>query len=39
VQQIEYTNNLFTALRVPKPFLGFDDAVGDGKNQYKIFVF
>lgn len=25
-------SNLFTALRVPKPFLGFDDAVGDGKN-------
>ena len=25
-------NKLFTALRIPKPFLGFDAAVGDGKN-------
>lgn len=25
-------NNLFTALRVPKPFLGFDETTGDGKN-------
>jgi hypothetical protein len=24
--------NLFTALRVPKPFLGFEEATGDGKN-------
>ena len=33
IADIEYLQrNLFTALRVPKPFLGFDDAVGDGKN-------
>ena len=25
-------NNLFTALRVPKPFLGFDETAGEGKN-------
>jgi hypothetical protein len=32
IADIEYLQrNLFTALRVPKPFLGFDDA-GDGKN-------
>jgi hypothetical protein len=32
IADIEYLQrNLFTALRVPKPFLGFD-AVGDGKN-------
>jgi hypothetical protein len=33
IADIEYLrNNLFTALRVPKPFLGFDDTTGDGKN-------
>lgn len=33
IADIEYLrSNLFTSLRVPKPFLGFDDAVGDGKN-------
>jgi hypothetical protein len=33
IADIEYLrSNLFTALRVPKPFLGFDDATGDGKN-------
>ncbi len=25
-------NKLFTALRIPKPFLGFDETAGDGKN-------
>ena len=30
---IEYLQKkLFTALRVPKPFLGFDETTGDGKN-------
>ena len=33
IADIEYLQrNLFTALRVPKPFLGFEDATGDGKN-------
>ena len=33
IADIEYLrSNLFTALRVPKPFLGFDDATGEGKN-------
>jgi hypothetical protein len=33
IADIEYLQNkLFTALRVPKPFLGFDDTTGDGKN-------
>ena len=33
IADIEYLrSNLFTALRVPKPFLGFDDAAGEGKN-------
>ena len=33
IADIEYLqSNLFTALRVPKPFLGFDEASGDGKN-------
>lgn len=33
IADIEYLQrNLFTALRVPKPFLGFEDAVGEGKN-------
>jgi hypothetical protein len=33
IADIEYLrNNLFTALRVPKPFLGFDETAGDGKN-------
>jgi len=33
IADIEYLrNNLFTALRVPKPFLGFDEATGEGKN-------
>ena len=33
IADIEYLrNNLFTALRVPKPFLGFDETTGDGKN-------
>jgi len=33
IADIEYLrNNLFTALRVPKPFLGFDETAGEGKN-------
>jgi hypothetical protein len=33
IADIEYLrNNLFTALRVPKPFLGFDETTGEGKN-------
>ena len=33
IADIEYLQrNLFTALRVPKPFLGFDETSGDGKN-------
>lgn len=33
IADIEYLrSNLFTALRVPKPFLGFDETTGDGKN-------
>jgi len=33
IADIEYLQrNLFTSLRVPKPFLGFDEATGDGKN-------
>jgi hypothetical protein len=33
IADIEYLQNkLFTALRVPKPFLGFDAAIGEGKN-------
>jgi hypothetical protein len=33
IADIEYLrNNLFTALRIPKPFLGFDEASGEGKN-------
>jgi uncharacterized membrane protein YgcG len=33
IADIEYLrSNLFTSLRVPKPFLGFDEASGDGKN-------
>jgi len=33
IADIEYLrSNLFTALRVPKPFLGFDETSGDGKN-------
>jgi hypothetical protein len=33
IADIEYLqNNLFTALRVPKPFLGFSEATGEGKN-------
>jgi uncharacterized membrane protein YgcG len=33
IADIEYLrNNLFTSLRVPKPFLGFDETTGDGKN-------
>ena len=33
IADIEYLQKkLFTALRVPKAFLGFEDAVGDGKN-------
>lgn len=33
IADIQYLqNNLFTALRVPKPFLGFDETTGDGKN-------
>jgi hypothetical protein len=33
IADIEYLrSNLFTALRVPKPFLGFDEATGEGKN-------
>jgi hypothetical protein len=33
IADIQYLReNLFTALRVPKPFLGFDETTGDGKN-------
>lgn len=33
IADIEYLQKkLFTALRVPKPFLGFEEATGDGKN-------
>ena len=33
IADIQYLqHNLFTALRVPKPFLGFDESTGDGKN-------
>ena len=33
IADIEYIQKkLLTALRVPKPFLGFDEATGDGKN-------
>lgn len=33
IADIEYLQKkLFTALRVPKPFLGFDETSGDGKN-------
>jgi len=33
IADIEFLrSNLFTALRVPKGFLGFDEATGDGKN-------
>ena len=33
IADIEYLQKkLFTALRVPKPFLGFEDTNGDGKN-------
>ena len=33
IADIEYLQKkLFAALRVPKPFLGFESAVGDGKN-------
>jgi uncharacterized membrane protein YgcG len=33
ISDIEYLrDNLFTAIRVPKPFLGFDAANGEGKN-------
>lgn len=33
IGDIEYLQNkLFTSLRVPKPFLGFDNTAGDGKN-------
>lgn len=33
IADIEYLqNNLFTSLRVPKPFLGFSEATGEGKN-------
>ncbi len=33
IADIEYLQrNLFTALRIPKPFLGFEESAGDGKN-------
>ena len=33
IADIEYLQrNLFTALRVPKPFLGFEESTGEGKN-------
>jgi intein/homing endonuclease len=33
IADIEYLQrNLFTSLRVPKPFLGFEETAGDGKN-------
>lgn len=33
IHDIEYLrDNLFTGLGIPKPFLGFQDAAGDGKN-------
>ena len=33
IHDIEYLrDNLFTGLSIPKPFLGFQDASGGGKN-------
>jgi hypothetical protein len=33
IADIEYLrSNLFTSLRVPKPFLGFEESAGEGKN-------
>lgn len=37
IQDIEYLrDNLFTGLGIPKPFLGFQDAAGDGKNMAQM---
>ena len=37
IQDIEYLrDNLFTALGIPKPFLAFQDAAGDGKNMAQM---
>ena len=39
ISDIEYLrDNLFTGLGVPKPFLGFQDAAGDGKNMAQMDV-
>jgi len=39
IQDIEYLrDNLFTGLGIPKPFLGFQDAAGDGKNMAQMDV-
>ena len=37
IQDIEYLrDNLFTGLGIPKPFLGFQEAAGDGKNMAQM---
>lgn len=37
IQDIEYLrDNLFTGLGIPKPFLGFQNAAGDGKNMAQM---
>lgn len=37
IQDIEYLrDNLFTGLGIPKPFLGFQEAGGDGKNMAQM---
>lgn len=39
IHDIEYLrDNLFTGLGTPKPFLGFQDAAGDGKNMAQMDV-
>jgi len=39
IQDIEYLrDNLFTGLGIPKPFLGFQDAAGEGKNMAQMDV-
>ena len=37
IQDIEYLrDNLFTGIGIPKPFLGFQEAAGDGKNMAQM---
>jgi hypothetical protein len=39
IQDIEYLrDNLFTGLGIPKPFLGFQEAAGEGKNMAQMDV-